>query len=425
MNERLIVIISALTLLSPVGSFAQLQMSGPPTAAECAKLCDLDADNVPPTCDCSLAGGTGGGAGTSEERTVLDLLNDVQAGYVAQMASIENYWIVEASDSSPYPITRYFERKPGTDSSDPTYREVPPDELARREMLNDPRLSEEEKQAYSDPAAMYGGYAKAMDAFGQVTGEATGGATSGAFAGVAEAFRGVESGAKAYQDKRETEAGESGGISQLIHYISQMLLHHSHPDDVDSVKLLKGWYFPLRPVTDTQLVRDCNNFDDYEGRFVGWELNALERCPDLKESYDIVTGAYVDYFSGQRPMMPNPVYGIPCLFVRVLNDMEISFEGNDYTVQKGSEVWRVFTEESPPAYYKMRLLTLDVGGYRQITLEREMFIHRPAGPMIVAREIRERMNGLVGGLIEEHKSIRSVGFNQGPPTQDQIQQSTW
>lgn len=423
MNERFFVGLFALSLLAPATLFAQSQTAEQPTPAECVKLCAQDADNVPPACDCSPAGG----AGTSEERTVLDLLNDIRAGYIAQMATIENYWIVEASDSSPYPVTRYFERKPGADSNDPRYREVPPDELARREILNDPRYSEEEKQAFSDPAGIYGGYAEAMDAFGEATGEATGGATSGAFDGLANAFRGVEAGARADQAKKEAEAGESGGIPRLIQMIEDMILH-TELDETDSLELQFSLFWPLRPPAFAELGRNCNDFDpEIQPRFVSWDRDAGEACPEVKDLYDRLVVAYREYLSGQRPQMPNLIYGVPCVLVRVVEDIDISFGSNDYTLQTGSEFWWINTQSDtyPPAYYKMQLLTLDVGGYRQVTLEREMFIHRPAGPMIVPREIRERIKGLVGGLIEEHKSIRSVGFNQGPPTQEQIQQSTW
>lgn len=419
MNERLIAMLCAITLLSPVGSFAQLQMAGPPTPADCTKLCDLGTDNVPDACDCNLSGGVGSGEGRPGERTVLDLLNDIQAGYVAQMATIENYWVVELSDKSPNAITRYFERKPDTDSSAPSYREVSLDELARREMLNDPRLSEEEKQAFSDPAAMYGGYAAAMGAFGQ----ATGGATSGAFSGLAEAFRGVEAGAREYQAKREAETAEDNDILFMVEVLRAELGNLGNA----SVTVRYGLYWPLKPLQAASLGADCQRFDpDMQLRFLSWEPYSRDTCESLAEYFNIMLTEYQDYYSGRSQVMPNPSHGIPCEVIRTVRNIDVSIEGNEYTLRGGSELWFVKDGRAfPPAYYNLRLLMLESGGYQEATIEREMFIHRPAGPMVVPREIRERLNGLVGSLNEEHRSIRSIGFNQGPPTQEQIQQSTW
>jgi len=419
MNERHFVIVFTLALLAPFGAIAQDQAARPPTPTACTKLCAADAANVPPECDCSLPGGLGGSDGASGERDVLDLLNDIQAGYVAQMATIENYWVVELSDKSPNAITRYFERKPDADSSEPSYREVPPDELARRAMLNDPRLSEEEKQAYSDPAAMYGGYAAAMDAFG----EATGGAASGAFAGAAEAFRGVEAGAREYQSAREAEAAESSDILLMVEKLRTELRNWGG----ESVTIRRGIYWPLKPLDTARLSGDCEVYvPGLQLRFLSWKRYSSAACWHLTAVFNLLVGAYQDYYSGQTQTMPNPSEGVPCEVIRTVRNIDISFEGHEYTLRGGSELW--FVQDGkyfPAAYYNLRLLTLEPGGLEEATIEREMFIHRPAGPMVVPREIRERMNGLAGGLNEEHRSIRSVGFNQGPPTQEQIQQSTW
>lgn len=394
-----VTVASILLLLTAPVAWAQ-DRQGTPPLVNCDSICLLSPAQVPPECTCMLNGFWGGGAGgvDLDKLTAADVVGLERSLYVDRMAEIQNFWVIEHSNVAPMPTVQYWERNPPGVS--PPFRLVPPREMQQHWIDTDPNLTPDERAmsqaAAENPVALLTGIAGAVDMVAPalaaelpIGGALLEGKSAEVSAGLMEAAAGLS-------DHLAEEAKEQDEEFQKLMDETEHLFKDA--------KLGKGIYLPGLP---------------FGTAF--WDGNPVVRFQYLREPPS--DGDEADWTALQG----NGTVEVPCFVLSTTETIEVQGDDGTYVIDSAERwvapYWNGKEQSFVPVYLRMEVRR----DLQRVVVSRETSEYAEMAAYhrsLIAKAIKDRIQGLSESLPEVRKKIEVGGVNEGMPAQADVARIT-